>query len=756
MVPTYFNPKSQTFRLAAASALITAMMCMACNTSPQAREAAFLRKGAALLQKKDYSRALLEFRNASSAMPKDAEPVYQMAITYLTMGNSNEAVRALRKATELNPRHEQAQLKLAELMTMARDKGVVQQAASRLEALLADSPNNSEANDALALADWKLGKKDEAQKRLEDTLQKFPSRLQTSVELARVKLSRNDLPGAEQVLKQAVASAPGSAQAELALGQLYALTNDLPKAETELRKAIQIDPKNGNALVGLAAIQVAGKRLDEAEETYRRVAALPGPEFKPLHALFLYKNGKRDAAMAELEKLAREDPSDRAARTRLVAVYQAMGKNQAAQDLLGAALKKNSQDIDALFQRAGLLLQSGKTTEAAADLRQVLHFKPDFAGAHLAMADVHKTENQKMSERQELTEALRLDPSLLQARLRLARSLTRAGDAKPALEILGAAPASQKTMLAFVIERNWALLAAGEYQELRSALDQALRVRHFQELLIQDALLRLQQGDSAGARSPAEEAVQNAPEDARPLKLLADVYVAQKQPAKAEDRIKAAVAAHPKSAPLAYLLGEWYLNSKNSLAARKAFESSVAADPKFLAGSLVLAQLDYRENRLDAARQELRGTLAVDPKNVPALLMMGTIAGDMHNKEEAIQQYRAILAIDSSNVMALNNLAYTLAVSDPDEALKYAQQAEGLAPDNATVQDTIGWIYYRKAIYSTAVHYLETAVAKESTPRRQFHLAMSYVKSGNRDLGEKMLQQALQRAPNLIKTEEGW
>ena len=406
------------------------MMCMACNTSPQAREAAFLRKGAALLQKKDYSRALLEFRNASSAMPKDAEPVYQMAITYLAMGNSNEAVRALRKATELNPRHEQAQLKLAELMTMARDKGVVQQAAGRLEALLADSPNNSEANDALALADWKLGKTDEAQKRLEDTLQKFPSRLQTSVELARVKLSRNDLPGAEQVLKQAVASAPGSAQAELALGQLYALTNDLPKAEAELRKAIQIDPKNGTALVGLAAIQVAGKRLDEAEETYRRVATLPNPEFKPLHALFLYKNGKRDAALAELEKLAREDPSDRAARTRLVAVYRAMGKNQAALDLLGAALKKNPKDIDALFQRAGLLLQSGKTMEAAADLRQVLHFKPDFAGAHLAMADVHKTENQKMSERQELTEALRLDPGLLQARLRLARSLTRAGEAK--------------------------------------------------------------------------------------------------------------------------------------------------------------------------------------------------------------------------------------------------------------------------------------------------------------------------------------
>ena len=80
----------------------------------------------------------------------------------------------------------------------------------------------------------------------------------------------------------------------------------------------------------------------------------------------------------------------------------------------------------------------------------------------------------------------------------------------------------------------------------------------------------------------------------------------------------------------------------------------------------------------------------------------------------------------------------------------------GGAPDNATVQDTLGWIYYRKAIFSTAVSYLETAVKKEPTPRRQFHLAMSYLKSGRRDQGEKTLQLALQQDPKLPVTEKGW
>ena len=142
--------------------------------------------------------------------------------------------------------------------------------------------------------------------------------------------------------------------------------------------------------MGLAAIQVAGNRMAEADETYRQVAALPGAEFKPLHALFLYNQGKRDAALAEFEKLAKEDPNDRGARSRLFAAYVAMGKNQAAQNLVAAALKKNPKDTDALFERAGIWLRSGNVVEAEKDLREVLRFKPDFAEGHAAMAEVDK------------------------------------------------------------------------------------------------------------------------------------------------------------------------------------------------------------------------------------------------------------------------------------------------------------------------------------------------------------------------------
>jgi Flp pilus assembly protein TadD len=145
-----------------------------------------------------------------------------------------------------------------------------------------------------------------------------------------------------------------------------------------------------------------------------------------------------------------------------------------------------------------------------------------------------------------------------------------------------------------------------------------------------------------------------------------------------------------------------------------------------------------------------------DSSNIAALLMLGQLAEETGDQDEATRRYRAAVTVDGSNVTALNNLAYTLAASDPDTALKYAQQGAEIAPDNAAVEDTLAWIYYRKAIYGTAVSLLEKAVAKEPTPRRQFHLAMSYLKSGKRDLGRKTLQLALAQDPKLPETEKGW
>ncbi len=85
--------------------IVLALGCGACRTSPQAKEARFLKRGHALLAQKEYSRAILEFRNAVSAVPNDAEPYYQLGMAYLGSGDPASAAKSFERATALNPKH---------------------------------------------------------------------------------------------------------------------------------------------------------------------------------------------------------------------------------------------------------------------------------------------------------------------------------------------------------------------------------------------------------------------------------------------------------------------------------------------------------------------------------------------------------------------------------------------------------------------------------------------------------------------------
>jgi len=147
---------------------------------------------------------------------------------------------------------------------------------------------------------------------------------------------------------------------------------------------------------------------------------------------------------------------------------------------------------------------------------------------------------------------------------------------------------------------------------------------------------------------------------------------------------------------------------------------------------------------------------------VAAHKLLAELDAKAGNQDAAIEHYRRVLEIDPRNAGSLNNLAYLLAekTGQTDEALKYAEQAKEIAPASSEVDDTLGWVYYRKGNYPTAVKYLETATANSSAAVRKYqavrkyHLAMAYVKAGDLKQGQQTLEAALNIDSKLPEAQE--
>jgi tetratricopeptide (TPR) repeat protein len=384
----------------------------------------------------------------------------------------------------------------------------------------------------------------------------------------------------------------------------------------------------------------------------------------------------------------------------------------------------------------------------------VLHYRSDSAEAHYLLSKVHQGLGENALRQQELGESIKLDPTFLTGRLELARILISTGSADSALKLLDEAPQDQKETVGVLVQRNWALLALGQKAEARKGIDQVLAAVKNPEALIEDAALKLDQKDYAGARASAEASLSQNPDDVRALYVLVQTYAAQNQLPAGVQKVRELAAKRPSSAATQQYLGQLLASTGDRAGARKAFEAAEAAKPGLVSAELALAEMDTSEAKWDQAQKRLTGVIASQPANVPAHLLFGQLEMTQSKPAAAIEQFRKAVALDDRNVYALNALAYLLAQNQqPDEALKYAQEAKELAPDNSAVDDTLGWTYFQKGMYSLAVTHLQDATAKEGTAVRKYHLAMAYLKAGDPKRGRLMLDAALKMDPNLPEAQ---
>ncbi|GEK48367.1 tetratricopeptide repeat protein [Bisbaumannia pacifica] len=108
---------------------------------------------------------------------------------------------------------------------------------------------------------------------------------------------------------------------------------------------------------------------------------------------------------------------------------------------------------------------------------------------------------------------------------------------------------------------------------------------------------------------------------------------------------------------------------------------------------------------------------------------------------------RELLRRDPDNALALNALGYTYADENRrlDEAERLITRAHELAPDNAAILDSLGWLRYRQGAPEAALPHLERAYALMPDQEVAAHLIEVLWALGRHDEARARLAEALER-----------
>jgi len=130
------------------------------------------------------------------------------------------------------------------------------------------------------------------------------------------------------------------------------------------------------------------------------------------------------------------------------------------------------------------------------------------------------------------------------------------------------------------------------------------------------------------------------------------------------------------------------------------------------------------------------------PTHIELLYAHALAAESLDMIDSAVAGFKKLLQQEPENIQALNALGYTLAdrTNRFEEALKYISKAFKLKPDDAAIQDSLGWVHFRLGNVKEALKWLRQAFDDSNDPEIAAHLGEVLWKMGRTDEAKKVWQ----------------
>lgn len=202
----------------------------------------------------DVAEAESAYRRAARAKSDAATPHLGLGRLYAAAGRTEDAVRALRRAHELDSTHPEIQFELGSLL------GGSARARELLAQAVAGRPSWPEAQVALGQAQIEAGQFAEAEATFARAIELSDTYAAAHLGLGRAKAAQGDFEGAEAALERAIELVPNSQEAVLALAKLYEATERESRAFAQYRHAADLDRTNPAPLLEAARLALRENR----------------------------------------------------------------------------------------------------------------------------------------------------------------------------------------------------------------------------------------------------------------------------------------------------------------------------------------------------------------------------------------------------------------------------------------------------------------------------------------------------------------
>jgi tetratricopeptide (TPR) repeat protein len=739
-------------------------------------------------QRKNLNCASAAYNRALQIRPQSWRTLYDLGVIEVAQRRYPPAVLHLRRAVSLKPDSVNARIALG---TALRESGQLGEAEAQFREILKMDPSSVDGLNHLAdiLAGQKLysaaiGYWDKA-------LSLEPGNVDAGIARA-VALSENgDQNAATSSLQQIVKTHPDLAVAHFNLGTVYANQKSFRQAADEYREASRLNPADPETRFALAKCLVflgeysepipilrtyslnhpkafephyllglsyrGLEQYSQAEQQLLLAAAIE-PDHADLQfnlGLVILRSGRAKDAVPHLQKAIQLDPGAERPRLQLAIALKDLNQAQKSakvyQDVRAteqANLLKNQFTTQGA--KANQLLAAGQAGQAAEVYRQMLQIQPHDAHTYYNLSLALDLEGEPSAERQALETAIKLDPTLAQARSKLGVLDMSQGHSDDAVQNFNKAIEIDPQLTEAQVNLAAIYDGKGQIKEAEALLRRAIENNpqhpqaHFNLGLVLAQQQRFPEAESQletavtldGANLDAQTAL--AEVNAREGKSEKSIEIFRKvvaaKPNNFQDHLNLgialadhleieaalaeftkAVSLNPESALAHYNRGRLLLDERHFEEAKPDLERAISLDAHFGDAVYLLAvterQLGENEKSLELSQKSVE----LAPDNARAYYLLGQNLSSAKRDQEAIAAWKHAAQLDPNSTEVLYRLSQVLHESDPPEAARYtallkAKLAEQQATSQADITGNLALAAANNHDYANAIAELQKAI----------------------------------------------